>query len=195
VALDGWPRGSRGFASPPVVGADGTVYYVSELGNVYAHDRAGEVKTGWPVAVPGARSGCGPASPYVAPDGTIFILADVVEARSPEGRSRPGWPYHPAGALIGPSLDTDGVVRPKAPAFGPDGTVYLVEFQTDASGLQAEVVALDAEGRHKPGWPYRLPFDPTSIDIGPLAVSLEGRLYVRGGDALLALDPDGRLTR
>jgi hypothetical protein len=129
-ALAGWPRGSRGFASMPAVGADGTVYYVSQLGNVYAHDRGGDVKAGWPFAAPGGGSGCGPASPYIAPDGRIFVLADVVEARSTDGSSRPGWPYRPAGNLLGPALDTDGGVIPKAPAFGPDGTVYLVEFHT-----------------------------------------------------------------
>jgi outer membrane protein assembly factor BamB len=194
-ALAGWPRGSRGFASMPAVGADGTVYYVSQLGNVYAHDRGGDVKAGWPFAAPGGGSGCGPASPYIAPDGRIFVLADVVEARSTDGSSRPGWPYRPAGNLLGPALDTDGGVIPKAPAFGPDGTVYLVEFHTDGAGVRAEVVALDLDGRLKAGWPFRLPFDPIADEISLLTVSPDGRLYVRGGDTLLALDPDGRLSR
>ena len=95
--LPGWPRGSTGLASGPVISGDGTVYYVSAQGNIYAHDRAGEVKAGWPVAVPGSANGCGSPSPYLAPDGTIYVLGDHVEARSSDGRARPGWPYRQKG--------------------------------------------------------------------------------------------------
>jgi outer membrane protein assembly factor BamB len=203
--LPGWPRGSTGYASSPVVGADGAIYYVSALGNVYAHDQRGDVKAGWPVAVPGASVSCGPTTPYLAPDGTIYILVDdylmgsEVTARSPDGRSRPGWPYRPAGQLSRPtSGDTDGLPSPEPPAFGPDGTVYLVVFDTDATGVQAEVVALDSNGQLKPGWPYRLPFNPTAGVAPSLSVSPDGRLFVWRGYSedsfLLALDPDGSVS-
>ena len=58
--------------------------------------------------------------------------------------------------------------------------------------IRAEVVALDPQGRLKPGWPYRLPFDPSTAPIGLLTVVPDGRLFVRGGNLLLALDTDGR---
>lgn len=211
--LPGWPRGSKGYASSPVVDADGTVYYVSALGNVYAHARTGEVKAGWPVAVPGAGVGfsgvgfwCVPTTPYLAPDGTIYILVDdyrlnsfEITARSADGRLRPGWPYRSAGQLTRiPSGDTDGFPRPEAPAFGPDGTLYLVVFQTDATGVQAEVLALGPDGQPKPGWPYRLPIDSDSGVVPSLTVSPDGRLFVRRGYSegsfLLALDPDGTFS-
>ncbi len=206
--LPGWPRGSTGFASRPVIGADGTVYYVSERGNVYAHDRAGEVKDGWPVAVPGAGNGCGPASPYLAPDGTIYVLGDIVEARSADGRARPGWPYRPEGSLTGScgvtGFDTDCVSYPHAPTFGPDGTVYLIVYHPNPAGLRAEIVAVDREGQLKDGWPYPLPIDPASPRAGPLSVAHDGRLLVGSADQhlqgtgatalLLTLDPDGRLS-
>jgi hypothetical protein len=197
-ASAGWPLGSKGFASNPVADADGTVYYVSALGNVYAHDRAGAIKAGWPVAVAGSANGCGPKSPHLAPDGTIYVLGDAVTARSSDGRSRPGWPYRPTGRLIVPCLDIDCVPYAVDPAFGPDGTVYLVVYQEDLARPVLEVVALDREGRLKPGWPYRIPIDPKAIQVGPLTVSPDGRLLVRAGSprhVLLALDAEGRLAQ
>jgi hypothetical protein len=197
--LPGWPRGSTGHASPPVVSGDGTLHYVSAKGNVYAHDRAGAVKAGWPVAVLGAAAGCGPASPYLAPDGTVYVTAhdsptgSQVVARSPDGRSRPGWPYIPAGSLVGPCLDSECFGGVGGVTFGADGTVYLLVYAADGATVRADVVALDDGGRGLAGWPVRLPFDPTTVYIGR-TVMPDGRLVVRGGDQVLSLDPDGRIS-
>lgn len=195
--LPGWPRGSNGTASGPVVGADGTVYYVSAVGNVYAHDRAGEVKSGWPVSVSGVFPGCGFYGPYLGPDGTVYVLGDEVVALSPDGT---GWRYRPEGGLGWFNCDTDGQNRP-APAFGADGTVYVAVFGADPAGQGAEVVALDRHGSVKPGWPYRLPVERGKSDVGSLDASPDGRLYVvtgpcagTGGAMLLALDPDGHVS-
>lgn len=203
-SLPGWPRESTGYASSPVVRADGTVYYVSALGKVYAHDRAGAIKVGWPVEVPGAitSSGCGPAPPYLAPDGTIYVLGDEVIARSPDGQLRPGWPYNPAGLLYLYTRDElNSALRP-APAYDPDGTVYIAVFGRDDIQDVTDIVALDRQGRLKPGWPYRLLIDVSPNGNGDLllAVSPEGRLFVdvvnccAPGRVHLALDPDGRIS-
>jgi outer membrane protein assembly factor BamB len=202
--LPGWPRGSKGYASSPVVDADGTVYYVSALGNVYAHDRAGEIKAGWPVGVPGAIGGCGSASPYLGPDGIIYVLADhyqlgsEVSALSSDGRSRPGWPYRSTGRLSLPCLDTDCPGYHVPPAFGPDGTVYIAVFAYGAGSWA--VVALDREGHVKPGWPHHIYIEEPRSDIRSLDMSPDGRLYVAAGSCasprnamLLALDPDGQI--
>ncbi len=191
----GWPRGSTGFASFPTLGADGTLYYVSATQKLYAHDTAGEVKTGWPVAVPGAGDACGSASPLVAPDGTIYTVGDEVTALSPDGQPLPGWPYRPAAAMSGPCFDSECYGGYAPPVVAPDGTVYIVVYPSDPSGVRAEVLALDRRGKLKPGWPYRLPFDANTVALGISGLSADGRLFVRGGDQLLALGPDGRLSR
>ena len=56
-----------------------------------------------------------------------------------------------------------------------------------------EVMAIDRQGRLKAGWPYRVPFDANAV-IVVLRVSPDGRLLIRGGEQLLALDPDGRIS-
>lgn len=195
--LPGWPLGSTGFASAPVVDADGTVYYVSETGKVYAHDRSGEIKAGWPVQVAGALHGVcvGSIGPTVAPDGTIVVPGDAVVALSPDGSVRPGWPYQPAGQLRLPCFDSDCSFNHAGPVTGQDGTVYVVLYREGSGGAGFDVVAVDARAQVKPGWPYRLPIDPAANEtVDGLIMSPDGRLLVRGGSLLLSLDPDGRLS-
>lgn len=195
MTLPGWPRGSEGSASSPVVAADGTVYYVSARGNVYAHGRSGEVKAGWPVSVPGVFPGCDDDGPSLSPNGTVFVLGDEVVAISPSGNH---WSYRPQGALGGTSCDTDSSNKP-APAFSADGTSYISVFDSMATSETIDIVALDREGHVKPGWPYRLSIDGRTSDVG-FDVSPDGTLYVAtagcGSDGvatLLALDADGRI--
>lgn len=194
--LPGWPRGSTGNASAPVVGDDGTVYYVSATHRLYAHDLTGDVKAGWPVAVPGAGDACGPERPHLAPDGTIYSIGDDVMAVSADGRPAPGWPYHPDGQLTGPCLDSECYGGHGAPRFGPDGSIYFLVFHTDGARTRAEIVGLDRQGRPTNGWPYRLPFDPETSNISLPAMSVDGRLFVRtdSPNTILALDPDGTLS-
>jgi hypothetical protein len=193
--LPGWPRGSTGYASAPVVAEDGTLYYITAAGNLYGHDSRGEVKPGWPAAIPGAvNSGCGQAAPLLSPDGSIYAVGDEITARSPDGRLRPGWPYVPDGKLTWPCLDTDCPGHSTRPVFGADGTVYFVTYGSNATEAWFDVVALSREGRLVPGWPYRLPIDPT-IDELELTVSPNDRLFVRSQRILLALDPAGQLAK
>ena len=166
---------------------------MSATAKVYAHDRAGEVRAGWPVAAPGAAHGCGPERPHLAPDGTIYVVGDQLYGRSASGATPAGWPYRPAGDLIGPCIDSECFGDHVNPVFGPDSTVYLVTYRTEAAAVRAEVIAIDPAGRLKPGWPYRAPFDPKATGLD-LSVSPDGRLFLRGGDRLLALDRDGSLA-
>jgi outer membrane protein assembly factor BamB len=184
--LPGWPRGSTGYASEPVVDSDGTIYYLSATGKVYAHDRAGDVKAGWPVAT-GAFPHCAVKGPYRRSDGAVYILDTDVVAMSGQGTE---WRYQPAVELAWPCSDSDCVGQPVAPAFGQDGVVYIALHHDDT----VEIVALDHRGQPMDGWPYRFPRDPVEPPMPSLTVSPDGRLYVRLGTTLVALDPDGRVS-
>jgi hypothetical protein len=194
----GWPRGSTGLASEPVVAADGTLHYVSARGNVYAHDAAGDIKDGWPFPIPEAVGGCGPARPYLAPDGTVVVATDhdrlgsSVNVVGRDGRARPGWPVRP-GDLGGPCLDSECFGGAGAPAIGSDGTVYVVVFTADAP-VRADVLALDPQGRTAAGWPVRLTVDPSREGVSLIGLTGDGRLLVRAGDRILSLDADGGIS-
>jgi outer membrane protein assembly factor BamB len=185
--LPGWPRGSKGYASEPVVDSDGTIYYLSATGKVYAHDRAGDVKAGWPVDT-GAFPQCAVKGPYRRSDGAVYILDTDVVAMSGHGTE---WRYHPAVELGWPCSDSDCVGQPVAPAFGLEGVVYIALHHDDT----VKIVALDHEGQPMHGWPYRFPRDPAEPPMPTLTVSPDGRLYVRLGTTIVALDPDGRISQ
>jgi hypothetical protein len=80
------------------------------------------------------------------------------------------------------------------PAFGPDGTVYMIVYHADPAGAWMDVVALDREARLKPGWPVRLPIDPAVDEVYALSMSPDGRLVVQSQNGLLALDADGSIS-
>jgi outer membrane protein assembly factor BamB len=194
----GWPRGSKGFAAGPVVDDDGSVSYLSARGNVYAHGATGEIKSGWPVAVPRAFPGCRSYGPYLGHDGTVYVLGDEVVAIFADGT---GWRYRPAGELWWPcpesrstpgvTLDTDCPGVSVAPGLASADVVYVAVHHGDSG----EVVALDHNGHVKPGWPYQLPTDPTNSQVQSLTVSQDGRLYVvLGSSLILALDEDARIS-
>jgi outer membrane protein assembly factor BamB len=184
--LPGWPRGSKGYASEPVVDSDGTIYYLSATGKVYAHDRAGDVKAGWPVDT-GAFPQCAVKGPYRGLEGAVYVLDTDVVAMFRDGTE---WRYHPANELAWPCSDSDCVGQPVAPAFGQAGVVYIALHHDDS----VEIVALDHEGQPINGWPYRFPRDPTEPQMPSLTVSPDGRLYVRLGTAIVSLDADGGVS-
>jgi len=76
-----------------------------------------------------------------------------------------GWPYN---------LDDLSY-----PAFGPDGTVYFLT-RDSRDEYQQNLVALDAAGHVKPGWPIE---EPPGSDFGSLALGPDGSVYIeeRGG--------------
>jgi hypothetical protein len=181
--LPGWPRGSKGYASGPVVDSDGAIYYLSATDKVYAHDLAGQVKAGWPVAMaPESRI----YGPYRGSEGPVYFLSTEVAAISPDATQ---WRYRPAGPLTWPCSDQDCPPSAVSPAFGSGGVVYVAVNHDD----KVEIVALDHRGQPVRGWPHRLPQAPAG-SVPSLTVSPDGRLYVRLGTTLVALDPDGNVS-
>ena len=124
-------------------------------------DGLGRAVPGWRVMLPGFVS-----PPVVAPDGTIYTMADGLHALGPDGREKAGWPQ-----LVGPARQL--ACDDPGPWLAADGTVYA------GSG---ELWAIGPDGRTAAGWPYRPPLGQPTWPC----------VYNRSGVAP-ALAPDGRV--
>lgn len=169
--LTGWPRSIKSAVRDLTLTPDGTLYYVAPPGKLYARDRAGNVKRGWPVAIPGVEHlHCDEAGYWsclaVGPEGTAYLMglseddAEMIVALGPDGRTLPGWPYVWRDRLkpfrtFSPPWDPGytGYQRGRGLGLAADGTVYVAVGEPGG----VAIVALDHSGRLKPGWPYRPP--------------------------------------
>ena len=183
--LPGWPIGSVGAASGPVIWADGSIAYTSASGKVWAHDRTGEVIKGWPYRLPY------PIAPILRGDGRLlFVGSSEVHVIDERGRSLPGWPWRTRSTLDAPGCDTDGFGY-EVYALGADDTLYLGL----SNGSGSELLALASNGAREAGWPYRVPDGWRVTSIEP---ALDGTLAARltGGDCFREFDGTAiRLTR
>jgi len=220
--LPGWPRSVTGEVVDPTLAPDGTLYYVAPPGKLYARDRAGNVKRGWPVAIPGVdHLHCDEKNHWsclaVGPDGTAYLMglseddSEMIVALGPDGRTLPGWPYvwrdrlEPLYRGNPPWVPSyTGYQHGRGLGLAADGTVYVAVGEPDG----VAIVALDHTGRVKPGWPYRPPRRPPNpLDDTPflprvssMSVGPGDRLYafiVEGDDwitTLVVIPPDGRVA-
>jgi hypothetical protein len=174
--LPGWPKGSTGAASGPVVWRDGSIYYTSATGKVYGHDRTGAIIDGWPYRLPF------PVAPELRSDGAlVFVGESDVVVLDRRGRMVPGWPYETRATLLAPGCDTPGFPEPMS-LLAPDGTLHLAPWD----GARSSVVALDPSGRTVAGWPYGVPdgWRVTGLDLGSrgtLTAALSGDNSCGGG--------------
>ncbi len=156
-------------ANSPVVGADGSIYFGSLDGNLYALEPDGSEL--W-------RADFGQISglPALGEAGTVYAGAasptkEMFYAFDRYGRIR--WAYHVEFHVIESS-----------PIVGPDGTIYVAASNPQTAG--GALVALNPDGSER--WRYdvgsRLPFTPT---LGP-----DGAVYVGAANGnLYAVNPDG----
>src|SRR5262249_1397027 len=125
--------------SSPAVAPDGTIYFGSGDGRLYALNPDGTVK--WTFTTSTTIE----SSPTIAPDGTIYISNDTPNLYAVNQDGSQNWMFHPCSpGLFGGcgSLATNG-----APAIGADGTVYFSAGALfavhPADGSQAWLTTLD----------------------------------------------------
>jgi hypothetical protein len=207
----GWPIGSVGAASGPVLGNNGDVTYVSASGRMWSHDEHGEVRSGWPYQLDS------PSAPYGSADGRIATVTKVSSA--PDRLvllDRDGEPVTGAPIRLPADIETRCLFGDTPCAgesfleFAPDGTLYVslawsttehvVPDTTDVGGALA---AYDPAGRIIRGWPVDL---AARTHVLNLNASAGDRLVARGyicpegqcgGDGtvatVLVFSPDGKL--
>jgi outer membrane protein assembly factor BamB len=98
----------EGAVQTPVIGADGTIYFGTETGRVYALNPDGTRK--WRVRLDGAIIG----GPTVGADGTVFTYGAYggkVSALDAEGNLL--WSFTPDSSIF------------SAPTLAPDSTLYV----------------------------------------------------------------------
>ena len=181
----GWPRGSVGATSGPIVGDDGSLSYVTAAGNAWRHDASGEPVDGWPFALGD------PLRPYPAGDGR---LAFIREGESPEaivigadGDLVAGWPVTFDRTIQTRCLFGDTpCIGSVDPVFAPDGTMFASLGTADWVGSAGDgtLVGLDPGGGTVPGWPVPLGDLGHAVD---LSIDTHGRLEVD----VVACAPDG----
>jgi hypothetical protein len=175
ATLPGWPIESDGTGSGALIGADGTLYHVSENGDVWARGADGRPKPGWPHE-PGERS----MTPYLAPDGRLVLLSSfgsgTIIALGADGKVVAGWPQRLLVSRASPCVffgDTD-CFSLVDPVFGSDGRLHLA-LAPIADGLGGSILALGPDGRVPSGWPFQL---PDGIHATGMSVDRAGNLEV-----------------
>jgi hypothetical protein len=103
--------------SSPVIGGDGTIYFGSDDGNLYAVNPDGTLK--WKSAI-GAALPFNKSTPAVGIDGTIYFAAENDQVTA--GNL---YAVNPANGSVRWALPTGGAGNISSPVIGRDGTIYF----------------------------------------------------------------------
>ncbi len=148
----------------PAIAADGTLYFGSCDGGIYALNPDGSLK--WQYLTAAAVIGV----PAIGADGTVYAGShdNYIYALNPDGTRR--WRYQ-----------TDSIVCSGGPAIAADGTLYF------GSG-DCYLYAIDRDGRLK--WRFQT---GALLESAP-AIGAGGTIYAGSDDTYLyAISPDGTL--
>lgn len=151
----------------PTVGPDGTVYVVTDAGMLVALDLDGNEQ--WSVVLGGVSTFVNYTSAVIAPDGRIYVVFNnELLTYAPDGT--PGWTWRHSGEWLS-----------SPPAFGPDGTAYLMSNRSSLWAISPQGVEMWGQALCQVygggTWP------------GP-AVGADGTVYgVCKGQDIYALDP------
>jgi len=201
--------------SSPAIGGDGTVYFQSMDGNLYALNPDGTKK--WSAVVqPGPGFGPSQSSPALGHDATVYVGSydDFFYAFNPDGTKK--WTYLSGGSIVSSPL-VSGFPDKNAVYFGSsDGKVYAINDDGDhatkiwsldvsqnagdfvanplAGGLsvvyattnQGMLWAIDA-GAGTQKWVFDT---GTGFPTGPPSVGSDGTIYFGSfGNGIYAIDP------
>ena len=147
----------------PAIGSDGTIYFGSYDGKLYAFNPDGTNK--WTYDTFSLIT----SSPAIGSDGTIYVGSDnkKLYAINPDGSLK--WSY-----LTGNWIES-------SPAIGSDGTIYI-------GSDDGKLYAINPDGSLK--WSYNTTTD-YSVKSSP-AIGSDGTIYVGSGDGkFYAINSDG----
>lgn len=204
-ARSGWPVSFEGVASRPALWpGDRTIVVAGSVdgvtSRVLAYGRAGQSASATSPRIPIATveitedtGGCVtaiPQPPVVATDGTTYVYSELDTAIFALDRSlsiKAGWPFRPESPLVTarPGFESEHEAgycpSPVVPAVGPDGALYL-PLRATSSAVGGSLVAVDPDGRLRPGWPVEL--RRPGAEFWSVVVGLDGTAYA------LAIEPE-----
>ena len=146
------------------------------------------------IAATGTWDGAGdvfPGPPIVAGDGTAFVVETgdqtAIAAIDGAGRPLPGWPYvtNPGVQWLSFCHDGDtgcGSTR-SMPVIGPGNSLFV---SLAADGAGGRLIALNADGHVRGGWPITL--SRTGSEFWSVAVAADGTVFA------LVIEPEKGLT-
>ena len=132
--------------SSPAVGEEGTVYFLSKEGRLYAVDRGGRLR--WSKYTTVFPRSALLSSPALGEDGTIYVGADdyALYAFSPDGEEQwhytTGAPIHSSPAVDGAGVIYVGSDDGSLYAINPDGTLKW-RFPTGGPILSSPAIGAD----------------------------------------------------
>lgn len=201
----GFPIAIDGIASEPAFDESGRIHVIvgipfeppSRTLTFSQRGRAVEAGAGeFDLAAPSEFAGIEgsalpPAPPLVGLDGTTFLIeiskvGTTVAGVSALGEVMAGWPYRSDAVTQSTGVCPEGTTCEGSfwalPAIGPDNGIHLIHAASDPATAGGSIVAVDPEGKVRPGWPVEL--QGPGGEFWSVVVGLDGTAFA------LAIEPE-----